>query len=83
MVPDLSLRKMTAMGVDGRLRPELMAFSAGSSHLVMVPLKIFAAVGPSNFSPVSPVRWYVTAIGPNTVGRSQAGEPHRCAARSF
>ncbi|VBA36365.1 hypothetical protein LAUMK13_01088 [Mycobacterium innocens] len=55
MVPDLSLRKITWMGVGGRLASELRALIAGSSHRVMVPLKIFAVVGPSRFSLLTPL----------------------------
>ena len=43
------------MGADGMLAPGLSALIAGSSHLVMPPLKILASVGPSSFSELTPL----------------------------
>ncbi|COY57004.1 Uncharacterised protein [Mycobacterium tuberculosis] len=54
-VPDLSLRKITLIGVGGRSVPELRAWICGSFHTVMVPLKILAVVGPSRFSVLTPL----------------------------
>ena len=65
----------------GKLVPELIAAIAGSFQVVMPPLKILARVAPSRFSEVTPLMLYVTAMGPNTTGRFQAGEPpQRCCA---
>ncbi len=55
VVPDWSLRKTTWIGSAGRVVPELSAVIAGSFQVVMLPLKIFAAVGPSRFSDVTPL----------------------------
>src|SRR5215212_2331860 len=80
VVPDSSLRKITLIGSAGSVALEFSALISGASHVLTVPLKIFAAVGPSSTSPSTPGTLYVTAIGPNTVGRFQAGAPpHRAA----
>src|ERR1700753_923102 len=55
VVPDWSLRNTTWMGRSGSAVPALSAVIAGSFHVLMVPLKIFAVVGPSRFSEVTPV----------------------------
>src|ERR1700739_2929792 len=55
VVPDWSLRKTTWMGVAGMLVFGLRALIAGSSHVVIAPLKILAAVGPSRFSELTPL----------------------------
>src|SRR4051812_37206925 len=56
VVPDLSLRCTGTMVVLGRLTPLLRALIAGSSHLVMVPEKIFATVDASRVSLSTPSR---------------------------
>ena len=49
MVPDASLRNTTWMGSEG-ISALLSALIAGSSHRVILPLKIFASVGASSVS---------------------------------
>jgi len=86
VVPDASLREITRIGRAGRAGralPVLSAAIAGSFHLVMVPLKMLAAVGPSRFSDVTPPRRNPMAIGPKTIGRFHTGAPQRCWARSY
>src|SRR6202008_2303643 len=55
VVPDSSLRKTTLMGVDGMLAFGFSALIAGSSHVLIAPLKILAAVGPSRISELTPL----------------------------
>src|SRR6185437_9748998 len=55
VVPDWSLRNTTWIGRSGRVVPAFSAATAGSFHVLIVPLKIFAVVGPSKFSEVTPL----------------------------
>src|SRR5580698_2100194 len=54
VVPDWSLRNTTWIGRLGNAVPALRAVIAGSFHVLIVPLKIFAVVAPSRFSEVTP-----------------------------
>src|SRR5690625_3970576 len=56
VVPDSSLRNTTWMGGAGSVASGLRAPIAGSSQLVMAPLKIFAVVGPSRIRLSTPAR---------------------------
>ncbi|SHT81239.1 Uncharacterised protein [Mycobacteroides abscessus subsp. abscessus] len=56
VVPDSSLRNTTWIGSAGSEAPGLRAASAGSFHVVIAPLKILAAVGPSRTSASTPAR---------------------------
>src|SRR5450631_615469 len=76
VVPDESERKKTLIAVAGRVTPGLMAAIAGSFHLVMTPLKIFAVTAGVRISLSTPLTLYATAMGPVTMGMFQAGEPH-------
>src|ERR1700759_1952110 len=55
VVPDWSLRNTTCIGRSGRVVPALSAPIAGSFQFLIVPLKIFAVVGPSRFSELTPL----------------------------
>ena len=83
MVPDASLRDTTRIGRAGRSVPVLSVAIAGSFQVVMVPLKMLAAVGPSRFSDVRAPRRNPMATGPKTIGRFHTGAPQRCWARSY
>src|SRR5690625_4673602 len=83
VVPDSSLRNTTWMGVAGSVASGLRAPIAGSSQLVMAPLKIFAVVGPSRIRLSTPATLYEMAIGPNTTGRFHAGDSQRCCACAY
>src|SRR5665648_656765 len=76
VVPDSSERKKTLMSCAGGVTPGLMAAIAGSFHLVMAPLKILAVTAGVRISFSTPLRLKATAMGPVTMGRFQAGEPH-------
>src|SRR6202011_1140467 len=68
VVPDSSLRKTTWIGSPGSETPGFSAATAGSFHVVMAPLKILAAVGPSSPLAATPGGWGATAIAPRTTG---------------
>src|SRR2546423_544382 len=68
------------MSDDGRLAPEFRALMAGSSHLVILPVKILAIVSGLSVKSLTPFTLNASAIGPTTIGRSSAGPPHRLAA---
>ena len=72
VVPEESLRWKVWIVVAGSVVPELSAAIAGSFHLVILPEKICAIVGADSCRLVTPLRWYATAIGPTTIGRSTA-----------
>src|SRR5882762_10132238 len=61
VVPDSSDRKKTLMALLGRVSEEFMSLMAWSSHLVILPVKILAMVGPSSTRPLMPDRLYATA----------------------
>ena len=52
VVPEESERWTTVMLVLGRLMPGLSALIAGSSQVLILPMKMPATVGPSSFSPL-------------------------------
>src|SRR6478672_153699 len=54
VVPDSSLRKITLIGAAGRVAPSFSALISGASHVLTVPLKILASVGPSSTKPSTP-----------------------------
>ena len=54
MVPDSSERKFTTIGAAGRFLPGFSAAIAGSFHVLTVPLKTLASVGPSSARSVTP-----------------------------
>src|SRR5450631_386641 len=80
VVPEESERKKTLMAVAGRVMPGLMAAIAGSFHLVITPLKIFAVTAGVRISLLTPLTLYATAMGPVTMGMFQAGEPQAVSA---
>lgn len=51
------------MAVAGSLTPLFCCAIAGSSHFVILPLKIWAIVAASSFSNSTPFRLNTTAIG--------------------
>lgn len=55
VVPNLSVRKMTWLGIRRERGAPLSAVIAGSFHVVKVPLEIFAVAGPSIFNEVTPL----------------------------
>src|ERR1700730_9712444 len=55
VVPDWSLRNTTRIGSAGRVTPAFSARIAGSFQVLIPPLKILAAVGPSRFNEVTPL----------------------------
>ena len=52
VVPEESERCTTVMLVLGRLMPGFSALIAGSFQVLILPMKMFATVGPSSFSPL-------------------------------
>src|SRR5882757_5788005 len=68
VVPESSWRCTVWMVVLGSEAVGLSALIAGSFHLVMSELKIFASVVASSTRPSTPGRLYPTAIGPPTMG---------------
>src|SRR5476649_300449 len=75
VVPESSERKKTLMGSAGRVTPGLSAAIAGSFHVLMTPLKIFAVTAGVRISLSTPLTLKATAIGPVTMGKFQAGDP--------
>ena len=83
VVPDSSLRNTTRIGSSGSFDTQVQQRIAASFHMVIWPLKIWAAAGPSRFSDVTPLTLKAMAMGPTTIGRFHAGEPHRCCALAY
>src|SRR5882757_8905500 len=54
VVPDSSLRNRTLIGSPGSVALAFSALISGASHVLTVPLKILARVGPSSTSPSTP-----------------------------
>ncbi len=52
VVPDESERWTIVIAVLGRLSPGLSDLIAGSSQVLILPMKMLASVGPSSFSPL-------------------------------
>jgi hypothetical protein len=63
VVPESSARCTGVIAVLGSFTPALSAFSAGSSHVLILPLKIFAMVSADICRLVTPGRLNATAIG--------------------
>ncbi len=69
VVPELSERWAIVIAVLGSDTPLLSAAIAGSFHLVICPMKIFASVGPSMCRRfLTPGRLYMIAVPPSTHG---------------
>ena len=66
--------------VEGSVAPALIALMAGSSQLVILPRKILVITVGVRVRSLTPFTLYATAIGPVTIGRSRAGEPHAAVA---
>src|SRR5947209_16558444 len=52
VVPEESDRWTTVIDVLGRLSPGFSALIAGSFHVLILPMKMSASVGPSSFRPL-------------------------------
>ena len=76
VVPDSSLRKNTLIVVLGSVTPGLIFAIAGSFQVVIWPMKILAMTSGVRMSLSTPFSLYATAIGPVTIGRFHAGDPH-------
>ncbi len=74
VVPEESERWMIVIEVLGRFWPGLSALIAGSFHLVILPLKMSAMIGPVSFRPLlTPGRLYDTVIAPAATGNWSTG----------
>src|ERR1700704_5782487 len=69
VVPELSLRWTTVIGVVGSLADGLSALIAASSQVVMAAEKILPMVSGDHLSFDTPARLYDTVIGATTVGK--------------
>jgi hypothetical protein len=63
VVPESSERLTAEMGTSGRSTPSFCAAMAGSSQVVIPPLKICATVPASSFSSEMPGRLNATLMG--------------------
>jgi hypothetical protein len=75
VVPESSERFTGVTLRSGSVAPGLSAAMAGSFHLVIAPLKIFAIVDGERFSDLTPSMLKMTAIGLMYRGRSYASPP--------
>src|SRR5664279_5604712 len=69
VVPESSERKNTLIGVAGSEAEAFSALIAGSSQVLIAPLKIFAVTSGVSTSLLTPLTLYEIAIGPATMGR--------------
>src|SRR5437763_10448816 len=77
VVPEESERTARLIGVLGRFTPGLSALIAGSFQVLILPRKLFAMVGTSSFSLLTPARLYDIAIGPRRTGQDRTVLPRK------
>src|SRR5215471_464353 len=82
VVPDESERTASAIGVLGRLTPELSALIAGSFQVLILPWKMPAMTGGSSFRLLTPDRLYDSVIGPSMTGKYSTVLPLKFATSS-
>src|SRR5215467_930012 len=82
VVPEESERTAREIGVLGRLTPGLIALSAGSFHVLILPWKMPAIVGASSFRLLTPDRLYDIVIGPSMTGKYSTVLPLKFATSS-
>src|ERR1700709_1846694 len=69
VVPELSERTATTIGLLGKVTPALSAATAGSFHVVILPWKMLAMVAGLSCSLSTPLRLYDIVIGATTTGK--------------